>query len=159
MGLAAHKVELFEIAHQMKSAKFSDEFIADAIETALKYDGVSDLLLLWRDETDPNEKKEIIADIQDLIDDAKQNSLKILSTIKMNDLDTISRDIRAFKDSLLEVVNQHGGITKLAKLTGIPQPSLSRFFNSNAMPRRTTLLKIANALNLKSIDINKTWSQ
>jgi DNA-binding phage protein len=46
-----------------------------------------------------------------------------------------------------------GGITKLAERTGIPQPSLSRFFNSVSMPRKSTLLKIAEALNLTQLEI------
>lgn len=52
-----------------------------------------------------------------------------------------------------------GGISKLAELTGIPQPSLSRFFSSNAMPRRSTLLKIAKALNLEGIKVDIMWSK
>jgi hypothetical protein len=38
-----------------------------------------------------------------------------------------------------------------SKITGIPQPSLSRFFNSNAMPRRQTLIKIASAMKVDAI--------
>lgn len=53
---------------------------------------------------------------------------------------------------------EQGGISKLAELTGIPQPSLSRFFNSNAMPRKATVLKIAKALNLDEIKINDAAS-
>ena len=52
---------------------------------------------------------------------------------------------------------EQGGISKLADLTGIPQPSLSRFFNSNAMPRRDTVLKIAKALNIDQIKIDAFW--
>lgn len=50
-------------------------------------------------------------------------------------------------------VDKNGGLKKLAELTEIPQPSLSRFFGSATMPRRTTLLKIARALNLSQIEI------
>ncbi|HSW70738.1 MAG TPA: helix-turn-helix transcriptional regulator [Gammaproteobacteria bacterium] len=74
--------------------------------------------------------------------------------IKMNDLAFINAHLRAFKDSLLEAVNTAGGITQLAKNAGIPQPSLSRFFNSDAMPQRSTLLKIAKALNLAALPVN-----
>ena len=74
--------------------------------------------------------------------------------IKINDLETIAGQIRAFKDSLLEAVNAQGGVTQIAKRTGIPQPSLSRFFNTDAMPQRSTLLKIAKALNLSAIPVN-----
>jgi DNA-binding phage protein len=54
---------------------------------------------------------------------------------------------------------QRGGISKLSELTGIPQPSLSRFFNSNAMPRRDTLLRIAKAMDLNGLRIDILWSK
>ena len=153
------QVEIYEIAHLMKSKNLSDGFVAAAVKAALVYEGVADLLKLWRDETEDDERNEIIADIQDLVDDCEQNGVEKFTRIKINDLQSISTDIRAFKDSLLEVVNQKGGITRLAQLTGIPQPSLSRFFNSNAMPRRSTLLKIASALKLDAVTINSAWSR
>jgi DNA-binding phage protein len=56
-------------------------------------------------------------------------------------------------------VTKHGGISKLSDLTGIPQPSLSRFFNSSSMPRRTTLLKIAKALKLDAVKTATEWSR
>jgi len=153
------QVALFEIAAEMKSKKLPEEFIAAAVKTAVLYEGVADLMKLWRDETDQKECNEIIADIQELIDDSQQKHVEKFTRVRMNDLDAIAKDIRAFKDSLLTIVDQHGGITRLAELTQIPQPSLSRFFNSNAMPRRMTLLKIAAALNLDSVDIKLTWSR
>ena len=153
------QVELYEIAHLMKTRNLSDQFVSAAIRTALSYEGVADLLKLWRDEPSQAEQSEIIADIQDLIDDCEQRSVEQFTQIKINDLDAIRGDIRAFKDSLLEVVNQKSNISQLAKKTGIPQPSLSRFFNSNTMPRRSTLLKIAAALDLDAITINSAWSR
>ncbi|NJL26013.1 MAG: helix-turn-helix transcriptional regulator [Calothrix sp. SM1_5_4] len=57
------------------------------------------------------------------------------------------------------IVDKNGGIKKLAELTGIPQPSLSRFFGGATMPRRATLLKIARALNLSQIEIATEWSR
>jgi hypothetical protein len=56
------------------------------------------------------------------------------------------------------LVDGRGGIGKLAELAAIPQPSLSRFFNTAAMPRRTTLHKIAGGLNLSQIQIATEWS-
>jgi len=150
-------VVLCEIAHQMKVVQLSDDFIAAAIKTALEYEGVADLLKLWGDETEEKERNEIIADIQDLIEDCQQKKQEKFPRIRMNDLEAIANDIRAFKDSLLDVVNKKGGISHLAELSGIPQPSLSRFFNSTAMPRRTTLLKIAKALKLDAVEINTSW--
>jgi DNA-binding phage protein len=111
-------------------------------------------MTLWKNEIDKKERNEIISDIQDLLDDCNQNRKAEEVYIKFNDLETIAKNIRSFKDSLLQIVNEHGGISYLAGLTGIPQPSLSRFFNSNAMPHRSTLLKIAKALELDEIKMD-----
>jgi len=40
-------------------------------------------------------------------------------------------------------------LNKLAEITKIPRPSLSRFFNTPSFPRRSTLEKIAQALDLR----------
>lgn len=145
------KIVLFEIALEMNKANLPKMFIVNAIRAALDFEGISDLMKLWRDEKEPEEKNEIVADIQDMLDACLQKEKIEESYIKFNDLETISKHIRAFKDSLLSTVIKNGGITHLSELTEIPQPSLSRFFNSNAMPQRSTLLKISKALGLDEI--------
>jgi len=144
---------IIETAFGYTEAKLSNKFIASAICMALEYEGVADLIVLWSKEIDPKERDEIIADIQELIDDCAVQEKVEPTSIKFNDLDAIAKNIRQFKDSLLSVVDQQGGLKRLAQLTGIPQPSLSRFFNTDAMPRRATLLKIAKALELKDIKL------
>lgn len=151
-------VSLFDIAHKMKILGLPVNFISSAIRTALHYEGVADLIFMWEQEDDAHEKDEIIADIHDLIEDCNKGAFEESLTIRFNDLDSIRKDIRTFKDSLLELVDKKGGISLLAKATGIPQPSLSRFFNSNSMPRRQTLIKIANALKIDALECNKSWS-
>lgn len=153
----SNDVKLFKIATQMEKEKLPNIFIVNAIKTALEFEGVADLLKLWSEENDKNEKKEIISDIQDMIETCSQKEKSEEIHVRFNDLDAIANNIRAFKDSLYQKVMEQGGISKLAELTGIPQPSLSRFFNSNAMPRRATVLKIAKALNLDEIKIDILW--
>jgi len=152
-------VELFEIAMQMKQAGLADKFITEAVNTAQEFEGVYDLMVMWRDESDPKERDEVVADIQDMIDDTAQRERSEAVYIQFNDLEAIARDIRKFKDALLLLVNQRGGVTQLAAMTGIPQPSLSRFFNTNSMPRRVTLLKIAKALDLDAVQIASGWTR
>jgi DNA-binding phage protein len=150
-------VEIFTIGSLMHKSHLPDEFISKAVRTAMEFEGVYDLMVLWREEKDKEERQEIIADIQDMIDDCSQKEYRKAAYIKFNDLKTIAENIREFKDSLLLIVDKKGGIKKLSKLSGIPQPSLSRFFNSNSMPRRTTLLKIADALKLSEVEIATEW--
>lgn len=152
-------ISLFSISHKMKQSGLPPEFISMAIRTALQYEGVADLIFLWNDEVEANELDEIISDIQELIDDCNRHEQEEYRHIKLNDLDQVKHNIREFKDSLLKVVNDRGGIGALSKLTHIPQPSLSRFFNSNSMPRRRTLMKIAEVLNLDAVQINTSWAR
>jgi DNA-binding phage protein len=153
----SNEVNLFKLATKMEKEKLPNIFIVTAIKTALEFEGVADLLHLWSEEDEKNEKEEIISDIQDMIDTCNQKKAAEEIYIKFNDLEAIANNIRAFKDSLYQKVMEQGGISKLAELTAIPQPSLSRFFNSNAMPRRATVFKIAKALNLDEIKIDILW--
>ena len=158
--LKAYKnVELIEIGHQMNKKGLSEEFVAAAVQTAFEFEGVYDLVKMWAEETDEEERNEIVADIQDMIDECAQREKVEGTYVRFDDLEQIAKHIRSFKDNLRIAVEKQGGIKALAKLTGIPQPSLSRFFNSNAMPRRVTLLKIARALNLSQIQIATEWAR
>ncbi len=148
------QLHLFQIAFQMKSADLPSDFIVASVKCALEFDGVADLMRLWEEETDQKERDEIVADIQDMINACAQTGIKEERYVRFNDLDTIAKNIRVFKDGLLTEVMGRGGISELSKLTGIPQPSLSRFFNTNTMPQRGTLLKIAKALNLELVKID-----
>jgi DNA-binding phage protein len=153
------KVEIVEIGHEMNQAGLPKEFIASAVSTAFEFEGVYDLLKMWVNEDDSAERDEIIADVQELIEDCSQAGQIEGVYVRFDDLDAIAKNIRGFKDHLRSIVDQNGGIKNLSTLTGIPQPSLSRFFNSATMPRRSTLHKIARALKLSQIQIATEWSR
>ncbi len=156
--LTAHEqVNLYVIAHQMKQNGLPEEFIASVIALAFEFEGIFDLLKLWSAECDDIERQEIIAEMQELMHDCMDPDKQKFIEIKLNDLELIAKNIRAFKDNLLTEVNARGGISKLSELTQIPQPSLSRFFNSGSMPQRITLLKIAKALELDAVKIVLPW--
>lgn len=152
------RVEAFEIGWMMKRGGLPDHFIAQAVDLAAEFDGVLELMRMWRDETEASEREAVIADIQELIDDCSQAGKVEAAYVRFDDLDRIATNVRAFKDGLRVIIDERGGIGKLAEATGIPQPSLSRFFNTAAMPRRTTLHRIARALNLSQVQIASEWS-
>ena len=154
-----YRLELFEIATKMKKQGLPADFMTAAVETATKFEGVYDLMKLWINETDAKERNEIVADIQDMIDDCQQQDQKEAPYIRFNDLDAVAKNIRAFKDYLLHIVTEKGGIKQLSELSHIPQPSLSWFFNSSSMPHRSTLLKIAKALKLDAGKIATEWAR
>lgn len=154
------RVRVYQIASKMKNEGLSDSFIAGAVKLAEYYEGAYDLFELWASEEDQNEKDNIVSDLQDEIDEyAEQPKTPVKKPyISYSDLDKIAKDVAGFKARLKSMVDQWGGITKLSKETGIPQPSLSRFFKTTSMPRRTTLYKIAEALNLSEKEIITDWA-
>lgn len=158
-SIHSNQIKLFYIAVKMKKAGLADSFIVGAVKTALEFEGVADLMNLWMDEADKKVRDEIVADLQEMIEECAPKEKVEEIYVKFNDLDAIAKNIRAFKDSLYQTVMNQGGISKFSKLTGIPQPSLSRFFNSNAMPQRFTVLKIAKALDLGEIKLDTLWSK
>lgn len=151
--------DVIEIGHSMLQEGLPGAFVISAVRVAFEFEGVYDLMKLWKEEEDQEERATIIADIQDMIDECSQIDRVEGVSVRFDDLNKIALDIMSFKDSLRMIVDKNGGIIKLSELTGIPQPSLSRFFSSPSMPRRTTLLKIAKALNLSQIQIATEWSR
>ena len=66
----------------------------------------------------------------------------------------------AFKAKLKSIVLKKCGTMENAAIKiGIPQPSLSRFFNMASMPRTNTLQKIASALNLSAVEVAAQYTQ
>ena len=156
----SQKVKIYQIANEMRVAGLSDCFIAQAVKLAEIYEGAFDLMELWLDEDDLSEKEQILTDLQEEINEYQEQPQEPVKKpyIAFNDLDSIAKDIKGFKAHLKTLVDRWGGISKLAKVTGLPQPSLSRFFNSASMPRRTTIYKIANALELSEKEIITDWA-
>lgn len=148
-------VEIYKIATKMDAQGLSKQFISDAVKLALEYEGAFDLMKLWSAEEDTASKEEIIANLQEEIDDNEDKPLQVLEKPKISytELGNVAQKIVAFKTALKKKVDARGGITELARKTGMHQSSLSRFFNSAAMPRRITLYKIAKAMDLKEEDI------
>jgi DNA-binding phage protein len=153
------KVEVHKIAAKMAESGLSAEFVSKAADLALIYEGAFDLMVLWSEEEDKSERTQIVADLQDEID----SHVEVLSEpikkpkIEFKDLDSVAKKIIDFKKKLRDKVDRWGGISKLARVTGIPQPSLSRFFQTASMPRKTTLYRIADALELSEKEIVFDW--
>jgi transcriptional regulator with XRE-family HTH domain len=153
------KVRLYEIAAEMKKCGLSAHFIASAVEFAKIYEGGFDLFELWSSEESTDERDLIIADLQHEVEEWEDQVQSVVKKpyVSFDHLDFIGKDVRGFKDRLKSSIDKWGGVSKLAKETGIPQPSLSRMLGSNSMPRRTTIYKIANALGLSEKEIITEW--
>jgi DNA-binding phage protein len=152
------QVRLFDIAHEMNRAGLAARFVADAVRVASAYEGAADLVVLWAEEHDGGERDAIVADLQEMIDEVEERTgTSEKPRIGFDELDEVAKKVVAYKKKLRERVDKWGGVSQLARETGIPQPSLSRFFNTATMPRRTTVYKIAQALQLSDKEIVFDW--
>lgn len=154
-----NNLHVLDILNEMRRAGLESAFIYSLMENCQKYEGIRDLMEMWFEEIDPNEQNKVIADLQESIDDIINAPKKPEERpyLHFNNLDEIKQEIVEFKNKLRLEVDRHGGINELARNTGIPQSSLSRFFSSSSMPRRTTLFKIAKALNLPESSVCCKW--
>jgi len=151
--------DLFSIAQTMRAAGHPDSFVARALDRAHEFRGIADLMGLWIEaEGDAEERDEIIADIHELLIDIDGPRGRKERYVRFDDLDAIARDVMAFKDRLRAEIEKAMTLTELSQKTGMPLPSLSRFFSQPSMPRRATLLKIADALDLSGVEIASEWS-
>jgi hypothetical protein len=143
----------------MKSQGLPEDFVSQAMALALKNEGAVDLMELWSEEASSRHRDELVADLQELLDDYLEAPPEPVSRpkIEFTQLDHIVSQILEHKQRLRTLVDQHGGVSSVARRAGIPQPSLSRMLASATMPRRTTLYKIAAALDLSEPEIVGEW--
>ncbi len=154
-------LHILDILNEMRRASFESAFIYSLMENCQRYEGIRDLMEMWFDETNPKERDKIVADLQESLHDIMDAPQKPEERpyLRFDELDEVRRDVLEFKKQLRQEVDRHGGVSELARKTGIPQPSLSRFFSSGSMPRRTTLYKIAKALNLPESAVGFKWTR
>lgn len=155
-------LRLATIVTEMGAAGLDESFIVEAFKLAQTDQGVFDLMALWQDAAaDAAERDEIIAELQESLDDYREAPAapEKRPYIRYDDLGRVAGDIVEFKKRLRELIDRHGGVSAIAAKSGIPQPSLSRMLGSASIPRRATLYKIANALDLPETEIATEWSR
>lgn len=155
-----NSLHILDILNEMRHQGLEGTFIRSLMEHCQHYEGIKDLMEMWFEAHDSGDRDGIIADLQESLDDIEDAPQRPERRpyLRFDDLEEIRNDVVAFKERLRAEVDRQGGISELARRTGIPQSSLSRFFSSIAMPRRTTLFKIAKALNLPETVIGFKWT-
>lgn len=150
---------VLDILNEMRRVGLESAFICALMENCQRYEGIRDLMEMWFEETDVKERDKITVDLQECLNDIVDLPQKPEERpyLRFDNLNEIRKDVLEFKKKLRREIDRHGGISELARKTGIPQPSLSRFFTSSSMPRRTTLYKIAKALNLPESAVGFKW--
>ena len=149
------------VMNEMSHSGLPNSFVLDAGNLARQDNSIFGLMELWAAESDMEERAEIVADLQDHIDDdrdlPRDGTTTEVPKISFSNLGAVAGDIEIFKAKLKDIIDRQGGPVAVAKMIGMPQPSLSRLLNSGSMPRRSTLYKIAKALNLSVTDLAGEW--
>lgn len=158
MSTSNQFIDAGRVAHVMRAQGVDVDFIAAVLELARAHDGACDLMALWEEAVDQNGRDEAIADLQDLLEDVAEPAGPLEKPyLPYKELAGIAKQIEAHKKKLRELIDRNGGVSEVARKSGIPQPSLSRMLNSASMPRRTTLYRIANALGVPEGEIVGEW--
>src|SRR5438477_12996991 len=89
----SHEDGLFPIINAMHKEGLPGKFIFAVANLAVQDDAIYELVSLWFDEEDKSERQEIIADLQDHIDDDRElprgGSPIEMPKISFEDLDTV----------------------------------------------------------------------
>jgi DNA-binding phage protein len=151
-----------KIATQMRAGGLPEDFVASALALARTSRGVYELMALWEEASTEQDRDEVIADIQSVLEE--EHGERVSEPVKkpylkFDQLDDAVARITAAKKKLRDLIDRHGGVTKVAAISGIPQPSLSRMLSDASLPRKTTLYRIANALDVPETEIvtDFTW--
>lgn len=153
------RVSVARFASEMARAGLDNHFIAAAMDLAWHEQGAYELMELWSEASARKERDEIVADLQEAIDEWSEapSAPRTKPRIDFDQLDDVVKSVVSHKRRLRELIDRHGGVSAVARKAGIPQPSLSRLLTSASMPRRSTLYRIARALDLEEKDIVTEW--
>jgi len=143
------------IANKMASRAVPLTFAIALIDlVASDHRSIYEIMALWDEAVTDEDRNEAIADLQELLDDMERKGPKReLQYLNFEDLKPYGQKMIEYKNRLRAIIDNHGGVSKVAELSGIPQPSLSRMLNSAAAPRQTTIHKIARALQLPEAEL------
>jgi len=151
----AQCIQLARIVVAMSDAGLDAGFVRRANDLAREDQGAYELLELWSEEEDEREREEILADMQDMLDEADDLPARPLEKpyIGFDQLDDVAARVRTHKEHLRQLIDAHGGVSEVARQAGMHQSALSRLLNSASMPRRSTLYRIANAMGVSESEV------
>lgn len=144
---------LSSIVVEMVQTGLPAAFALRVLELSRESEGVEDLLHLWWEAPNVEERRELEADLQGMIEDRDPptDSFPVNSA---EDGDRLLRVRSEHKEYLRWLVEKHGGVSRVARLAEMPQPSLSRLLNSMSEPRLTTLSRLAKAMGLAPSELD-----
>jgi DNA-binding phage protein len=139
--------EIKVIGVEMVDAGLPSAFVLRVLELARESEGVEDLVHLWAEAPDADERREVEAALQGAIEDREPGGPAIEVT-SAGGAERLLEQRRRHKEHLRRLVEASGGVSAVARRAGMPQPSLSRLLNAMSELRPATLGRLADALGL-----------
>jgi hypothetical protein len=117
-------MKLVSIMVEMEGAGLDRNFIAAASELARTDQGVYDLMALWHGTSAKSEREEIVADIQESIDDYRDAPPAPLKKpyIKFEKLGDVAKQVMAKKAKLRDIIDRHGVSRRWPRRPASPSP-------------------------------------
>ena len=139
--------DIERIAVAMTVAKLPLEFVLRVVNLATEIEGIADLMALWHEATCRQDRARYEADLYEALEDFQPKGQQE-PVDSMRSTDRVYAQRKAFKEHLRQLVEEHGGVSEVARQAEMPQPSLSRLLNSMSQPRPFTLTRLAQAMGL-----------
>src|SRR4051812_35374746 len=112
-----------EIATRMKGDGLPPEFVASALALARASRGLYELMALWAEASTQHDRDEAVADIQSALEEEHGELVSEpvkKPYLKFDQLDDAASRIMAAKKKLRDIIDRHGGVSKVASVSGIP---------------------------------------
>ncbi len=151
--------DIYEVAPDWLNQKgYDNDFLVTVLELSRTQTPFYKMLQLWS-ESASHEREEIMADLEEMVEEFQNRPTTPveLPYVSMDKLSSIANKVVEYKKFLKERVAKHGGVSAVTKKCKMSQPSLSRFLNSASLPRKTTLEKLAKALELTQKEMTFEW--
>lgn len=148
------------VIHEMSRRGLPSEFLVSLMRYAPESAALREMMNIWLDGEDGEDRDETVVHLDEMLAELVLADRRSEQLPKI-DFDTLEAcvlpAVLEHKRRLREIVDQHGGVSEVARRAGIPQPSLSRMLNDASRPRHTTLHKIARALGLDAAHVVAEW--
>lgn len=138
---------IVEIGNEMVVAGLPAAFVLRVLELAGESEGVEDLVRLWAEAPDSDEREEVEAELHEALED-REGGARDLRIASAEQADRLLATRLAWKQHLRKLVEDRGGVSAVARRAEMPQPSLSRLLNTPSEPRPATLARLATAMEL-----------
>jgi DNA-binding phage protein len=154
MSTAPQFETVLEIAKDMSSSGLPEKFVRTVLKLALTNGTAASMMEIWS-ESSGEDRDEAVVALQDLVDDLERAPTHRVQRPKISykNIPEVATSIAAHKKKLRALVARNGGVVAVAARSGIPQPSLSRMLNNGSMPKKSTLFRLARALDADETEI------